>query len=310
MADLERGTKRLGQVVRQAWMAAAVPLVAMLTLTLPHQTEQVWMYQAGVLWLPPRIEQLQVGFDRTGDHVAVLDETDTIHLLQLNNGRLTAAAYPTPWTDDHPHRLRLSFADITGDQLVDLGVIRFPPRVPGRFEGLSAQAWPTAVYAQTGDTFEYRGIESRLPTMMGQSSDSVMVTAAGTFQLQAAQNVDSRAPRTHLISVTTGRVFEVLDGEPFFVADIDDDGNHDLLTIELDESLSPLSRYRLYCYRDGEFRQVWDASFLQHDGWQRMRRHTIVADLDHDRSAELILSEPELGKLTVWRLDSERIGGH
>ena len=298
------------RMVRWMWLLGFLPLVGVLAAGLQTSRTETWVQTVGTVTVPRGIVHIQSGHDRRGEHVAVLGYDRSVLVIELRGGQVVTQVLPSPWADNDGYRVRLSIADATQDDLVDLVLSRYKVEGEMSTEGRSRDLpWECAIFRQERDQFVLDRLEDRTP-FTSTARESMQLFAYGQQLRLATATVDS-GPLTQVCEADSRRVVELLAGEPYAVRDLDGDGNQDLLTSQETGSgtESMTSTFRLYLFRDDGVHAVWSADFEQLDLWRMPRRYTELADLDGDGLVELIVCEPHRGLVSVFSIDPEKLTG-
>lgn len=288
------------------WGLAAIlllvvaPLVGFAGVSLRQQRSADTLTCTARVMLPAQVQADASGWDRRGWHLAVVLSDGYLRLLRTTDGRVTAQRLPLPWTGDALYRLRVDCLDANHDGLIDVCVR------PRSVEGIDFgppqlhMSWCIATYLQRAGGFQLTSIghQSGMPRSLIDSSAVVADTVLYVPRTET-QGPD-RLGFTSLVRVYDRRVCHRLQGAFVASVDLDNDGNHDVLTLTGFDSEQSLADYRLYLYRQGRYRVAWEGSFQHPLDPRRPLRQPHVGDFDHDGLPELVFIEPARARLSIW----------
>jgi hypothetical protein len=173
----------------------------------------------------------------------------------------------------------------------------------------TSEPWDCAIFRQEHDRFVQDRLLERTPVLK-LDEDTRSLSAYGE-QLQLATVSNGAHQMTQVYSGEAERAIDLLNGEPYAIRDMDEDGNQDLLTAEesFDGETPGLNTYRLYMFREDRIHEVWSGTFQNIDLWRTPRRYTLLADLDSNGLCEIVVAEPFSGIVQVFAIDRTKLVG-
>ncbi|MCC7495010.1 MAG: VCBS repeat-containing protein [Fimbriimonadaceae bacterium] len=296
------------RAVGVGWLVVLAPLLLIGVLVGASQREDTWLREVGKLQLPGLLH-IQAASDRRGDHVAVLDRAGAIHVLGLRGQHLQDSSLAVPWRQDEQQlrSTRLVFAPAGHDELLDLTAIKMPPR---RFSGMpdwDGGDWKVARYDQRGDGFAFEEIHHRPPSLPDGGGSQNILLQGVSYLMRDVATAGGKRNYVQLLRARDNRPAFSVRGGFFASADLDGDGNQDLITRDQNIDDQGLAQFRIHVYRNRGFREVWQGCFDEGDPTYTMRRWVVLADLDGDGVMELVGGEPETGRLSVVAFDPAKL---
>lgn len=279
-----------------AWGAGILPFAAVLMVALVAAPVHSPVHERARLQDVRSLRSVSRGRDRSGAYLALVT-ADRVLVLTDRRGWLSVQELRLPWASYDQTEIRACFRTPGQDGLQQLVVDRRevssqPPGIPS--------ASDHAVFVRRGGRFTLAGLSASWPSE--QSDELQSVVAGGS--LHRVDLLSGRVDATRLVRQGQRRPAASLPGVAVDAADVDGDGNDELLTVERDYEGLPHNRYRLFTGRDGQWRKVWELVLPERaaaDGSIELAQ-VVLCDLGLDSRSELIVigAVPNAVQVLEW----------